>query len=84
MDKAFAYVCASAETSPRILKRYCRTVYELGYVPICPALSDTQYLSDESPDEPSQYRPSKAGALPDVSGLRQGNQPRDVGGDWIR
>ena len=51
MDKAFAYVCASAETSPRILKRYCRTVYELGYVPICPALSDTQYLSDESPDE---------------------------------
>ena len=37
MDKAFAYICASAETAPRILKRYCRTVYELGYVPICPA-----------------------------------------------
>ena len=51
MDKAFAYICASAETAPRILKRYCRTVYELGYVPICPPLSDTQYLSDESPDE---------------------------------
>ena len=51
MDKAFAYICASAETAPRILKRYCRTVYELGYVPICPTLSDTQYLSDESPDE---------------------------------
>ena len=43
MDKAFAYICASAETAPRILKRYCRTVYELGYVPICPTLSDTQY-----------------------------------------
>ena len=51
MDKAFAYICASAETAPRILKRYCRTVYELGYVPICPTLSDNQYLSDESPDE---------------------------------
>ena len=51
MDKAFAYVCASAETTPRMLKRYCRTVYELGYVPICPALSEAQYLSEDSPDE---------------------------------
>mgnify|MGYP000182216761 CR=1 FL=1 len=44
MEKAFAYICASAETAPRILKRYCRKVYELGYVPICPALNDAQYL----------------------------------------
>ena len=50
MDKAVAYICASAETAPRILKRYCRTVYELGYVPICPTLSETQYLSEERPD----------------------------------
>lgn len=50
MEKAFAYICASAEAPPRLLKRYCRRVYELGYVPICPMLSDTQYLQD-TPDE---------------------------------
>ena len=33
------------------LKRYCRKVYELGYIPICPRLSDGQYLALESPDE---------------------------------
>lgn len=51
MEKAFAYICASAETAPRILKRYCRKVYELGYVPICPALNDAQYLVLSNSDE---------------------------------
>ena len=37
MEKAFAYICAASEKPrPRLLKRYCRKVYELGYVPICP------------------------------------------------
>ena len=51
MEKAFAYICASAETAPRILKRYCRKVYDLGYVPICPALNDAQYLALSNSDE---------------------------------
>ena len=51
MEKAFAYICASEEAAPRLLKRYCRKVYELGYIPICPRLSDGQYLALESPDE---------------------------------
>ena len=38
MEKAFAYICTAADTAPRLLKRYCRKVYELGYVPICPKL----------------------------------------------
>ena len=45
--KAFAYICASEEAAPRLLKRYCRKVYELGYIPICPRLSDGQYLALE-------------------------------------
>ena len=44
MEKAFAYVCAAPDAAPRLLKRYCRKIYELGYVPICPKLSDSQYL----------------------------------------
>ena len=55
MEKAFAYICASEETAPRLLKRYCRKVYELGYVPICPKLSDTQYLQMENADEKRNY-----------------------------
>ena len=45
MEKAFAYICSAADTAPRLLKRYCRKVYELGYVPICPKLNDGQYLA---------------------------------------
>ena len=56
MEKAFAYICASEEATPRLLKRYCRKVYELGYVPICPALADGQYLQTENPDEKRQFQ----------------------------
>ena len=45
MEKAFAYVCTASDAAPRLLKRYCRKIYELGYVPICPKLSDSQYLA---------------------------------------
>ena len=34
MEKAFAYICAASDAAPRLLKRYCRKIYELGYVPI--------------------------------------------------
>lgn len=86
MEKAFAYICASAETAPRILKRYCRKVYELGYVPICPALNDAQYLALSNSDELRDLHSialQKPGSLPDAGGLRQGDQPRYVGGDWF-
>ena len=43
MEKAFAYICAASDAAPRLLNRYCRKVYELGYVPICPKLSEAQY-----------------------------------------
>lgn len=51
MDKAFAYICASEEAASRLLRRYCKKVFELGYVPICPQLSESQYLSPDSPEE---------------------------------
>ena len=58
MEKAFAYICASEETAPRLLKRYCRKVYELGYVPNCPKLSDAQYLQMEKADEKRNFHSS--------------------------
>ena len=56
MEKAFAYVCASSDAAPRLLKRYCRKIYELGYVPICPKLSDSQYLQMENADEKREFQ----------------------------
>ena len=55
MEKAFAYICAAADTAPRLLKRYCRKVYELGYVPICPKLNDGQYLALDNADEKRDF-----------------------------
>lgn len=55
MEKAFAYICADAEATPRLLRRYCRKVYELGYVPICPKLSEVQYLQPDNPDEKRDF-----------------------------
>ena len=51
MEKAFAYICAAQDAAPRLLRRYCHKVYELGYVPICPKLSLPQYLSEDVPEE---------------------------------
>ena len=56
MEKAFAYLCTSEETSSRLLKRYCRKVFELGYIPICPALMEGQYLTLENPDEKRDFQ----------------------------
>lgn len=56
MEKAFAYICTAADTPSRLLKRYCRKIYELGYVPICPKLSDSQYLVLENADEKREFQ----------------------------
>ena len=56
MEKAFAYVCTASNVAPRLLKRYCRKIYELGYVPICPKLSDSQYLALENADEKREFQ----------------------------
>ena len=46
MEKAFAYLCTAEETSSRLLKRYCRKVLELGYIPICPAFCGGKRFSE--------------------------------------
>ena len=49
------YICSAADTAPRLLKRYCRKVYKLGYVPICPKLNDGQYLELDNADEKRDF-----------------------------
>ena len=30
MEKAFAYICAAEDAAPRLLRKHCHKVYELG------------------------------------------------------
>lgn len=55
MEKAFAYICAPEDAGGRLLTRYCRKVFELGYVPICPKMVTNAYLSLQNPDECKEY-----------------------------
>ena len=37
------------------LRRYCRTVFECRYVPVCPRLQDGQFVALDDPDERHIY-----------------------------
>ncbi len=56
VEKAFAYLCTPEGTSSRLLKQYCRKVFELGYIPICSALIEGQYLTLEDLDEKRHFQ----------------------------
>ena len=47
LEQALAYVCCSAEEGKTKVQRYCRKIYELGYVPICPQYSFSPSLMTE-------------------------------------
>lgn len=49
--KAFAFICTQDEVPVRRLRQYCRRVYFLGYVPVCPKLSLPQFLDYEIAEE---------------------------------
>ena len=83
MEKAFAYICADAEATPRLLRRYCRKVYELGYVPICPKLSEVQYLQPDNPDEKRDFHSISHQKLGRCR-MRKRNQQQYVCRNWSR
>ena len=55
MRRPWAFICAAATTKSETLRRYCRELYELGYVPVCPPLQDGQYLVLSDPAERADY-----------------------------
>lgn len=55
MKRPWAFICAASGTKSETLRRYCRTLYTLGYVPVCPPLQDGQYLVLSEPQERSDY-----------------------------
>lgn len=56
MKRPWAFICASeGATSKHLRNNYCREVYLLGYLPVCPKLQDSQYLVLEDAVERSEY-----------------------------
>lgn len=55
MKKPWAFICTANNTSSATLRRYCRTVFQLGYEPVCPILNYGQFLVLDDPDERSAY-----------------------------
>ena len=52
MEQAMAYVCCPAEESRVKVQRYCRKIYELGYVPICPRFGFLPFLDEGEAEDP--------------------------------
>ena len=44
MEQALAYVCCPADENRAKVQKYCRRIYELGYVPICPQFGFAPFL----------------------------------------
>ena len=38
MKRPWAFICASEGATSKHLRNYCREVYLLGYLPVCPKL----------------------------------------------
>ena len=54
MKRPWAFICASEGATSKHLRNYCREVYLLGYLPVCPKLQDSQYLVLEDAVERSE------------------------------
>ena len=59
MKRPWAFICASEGATSKHLRNYCREVYLLGYLPVCPKLQDSQYLVLEDAVERSEYTAAK-------------------------
>ncbi len=55
MEQALAYVCCSAEESRVKVQKYCRKIYELGYVPICPRFVFSPFLEESDAEDMQGY-----------------------------
>lgn len=55
MEQALAYVSCPADESRAKVQKYCRKIYELGYVPICPQYAFTPFLNEGVAEEQQNF-----------------------------
>lgn len=84
LEQALAYVCCSAEEGKTKVQRYCRKIYELGYVPICPQYSFSPFLDDGDAEDIAGHAenvPPDIKAVQDGGCLRKRDHRDDEHGD---
>ena len=55
MEQALAYVCCPADEGRAKVQKYCRKIYELGYVPICPRFGFLPFLDEGEAEDQQAY-----------------------------
>ena len=56
VEVALAYVCCPADAGRAKLRRYCRKIYELGYIPICPEFGFSPFLNEEDAEDMQAFQ----------------------------
>lgn len=56
MEIALAYVCCPADAGRVKVQRYCRKIYELGYVPICSQFGFAPFLNTEDAEDMQAFQ----------------------------
>lgn len=51
MEQALAYVCCPADEGRAKVQKYCRKIYEMGYVPICPHFGFAPFLDENDAED---------------------------------
>ncbi|MCI8285884.1 MAG: hypothetical protein HFE90_11635 [Firmicutes bacterium] len=51
MEQALAYVSCPTDDSRAKMQKYCRKIYELGYVPICPQFGFAPFLNESEAED---------------------------------
>ena len=66
MEKALAYVCCPADAGKAKVQKYCRKIYELGYVPICPQFGFSSFLDEGEAEDMQAFQRMSLQLMKDV------------------
>ena len=56
MEIALAYVCCPADAGKAKIQKYCRKIYELGYIPICPQFGFAPFLNEGEAEDMQAFQ----------------------------
>lgn len=56
MEIALAYVCCPVDSGKTKVQKYCRKIYELGYVPICPQFGFSSFLDEGDAEDMQAFQ----------------------------
>lgn len=56
MEIALAYVCCPSDAGKTKVQKYCRKIYELGYVPVCPLFGFSPFLDEGDAEDMQAFQ----------------------------